>query len=127
MEVVDRERWHVGKEIPIAVIIMVLGVGLTNFVGWKLFEGKVESYITATNDRFIELHKLIQQREIQIYKMLDEKTKDRIQKSEVIQMFAVKDVQIEALTNSINRLYEASVSNNAVLQEILRNKPSGAN
>ena len=52
--------------------------------------------------------------------MLDEKTKDRIQKSEVIQMFAVKDVQIEALTNSIDRLYEASVSNNAVLQEILR-------
>ena len=127
MEVVDRERWHVGKEIPIAVIIMVIGVGLTNFVGWKLFEGKVESYITATNDRFIELHKLIQQREIQIYKMLDEKTKDRIQKSEVIQMFAVKDVQIEALTNSINRLYEASVSNNAVLQEILRNNPVGAN
>jgi len=29
-------------------------------------------------------------------------------------------VQIEALTNSIDRLYEASVSNNAVLQEILR-------
>ena len=127
MEVVDREKWHVGKEIPIAVIIMVLGVGLTNFVGWKLFEGKVESYITSTNGRFIELHKLIQQREIQIYKMLDEKTKDRIQKSEVIQMFAVKDVQIEALTNSINRLYEASVSNNAVLQEILRNNPVGAN
>ena len=120
MEVVDREKWHVGKEIPLAVIIVVLGVALTNFIGWKLFEAKVESYITATDSKFLEIHKLMQQRELQMYRMLDERTTDRVSKAEVIQMFATKDVQIEALTSSIDRLYEASVSNNAMLQEILR-------
>ena len=120
MEVVDREKWHVGKEIPLAVIVMLIGVVLAQYVGWKIFQASVDSYIASTDDKFLELHASNNRRDVQFLRLLDERTNDRISKAEVVQMFVVKDVQIEALTNSIDRLYEASVSNNAVLQEILR-------
>ena len=121
MEVVDREKWHVGKEFPLAVIVMLIGVVLSQYVGWKVFQNSVDAYIDATEDKFLELHASNNRRDVQFLRLLDERTDDRIGKGEVVQMFAIKDVQINALTSSIDRLYEASVSNNAMLQEILRN------
>ncbi len=103
-----REKWHVGKEIPISLILTLLLVVGSNIA----FKQQVEDFMLHTETRLEEM-----QRDIR------ERTADRIHSTTVREMFRTKDAEIKSLGVSVAKIENVVEGNTDLLQQILREMP----
>lgn len=103
------QKWHVGKEIPIAVIFAIVIAIISNYGMYKAFEQKMLSHIDRTDEKFIEMRAYV-----------DSRTADRIYGQTVREMFRTKDAEIKSLADAIDKMHTTQQAHTVILQEILR-------
>ena len=103
------QRWHVGKEIPIAVIVAIGIAILSNYGMYKAFEEKMLNHIDRADEKFLEMREYI-----------DSRTSDRIHGQTVREMFRTKDAEIRALATALDKMHSTQQAHTVLLQEILQ-------
>ncbi len=99
-------QWRLVKEVPLAVIIILVGIALTNIIAYFVFQDRMEIYIEVRDEQFEQYMVRTDKRFEAVYKTIAEKTKDRVHRTEVASEldkitseFRIRDVQINNLTS----------------------------
>lgn len=113
-------RWHIVKDIPITVLIMLATILASGITGFTVLKTEFREYRQSNDARILELRN-----------DLEERTKDRIHGTTVDAMFRSRDVEISALKKSIDgvnakveRVENKVSDNNRLLHQIWRELPS---
>lgn len=93
----EREKWHVGREVPLAVISTLCVMILAQIGTWQAFKNEVENYMEFQQDQRIEDIKTMRA-------YVEARTDDRIRGSQVHSMLEVRDVKHEALVKQVDRM-----------------------
>ena len=101
---------------PVNTLVTLIGLIFLGGVAWA----KVDSDNAATN-RKIDTTTII------LNEKIDDKTKDRITRTTVTQMFDVRDVQITAIVDDVKEIKDGQKENQKLLQQILREMPRKTN
>lgn len=117
------QRWHMDKTIPIAVIVTLVTYGLINMVAWYVFKSQVTVYMQNNDQKIAELVLAADRRNLEMRAYVNERTVDRITATQVRQMNKTTEVQINNVTNSVDRLNGSINLLNANLKEIWRALP----
>lgn len=125
IDMTDRraQRWHMDKTIPIAVIVTLVTYGLINMVAWYVFKSQVTVYMQNNDQKIAELVLAADRRNLEMRAYVNERTVDRITATQVRQMNKTTEVQINNVTNSVDRLNGSINLLNANLKEIWRALP----
>jgi len=108
-----KERWHVGREIPLAVIITLLIAFGGNIFAVGYFAQKVTSFMDWTKTEF-------SRQEIKI----DNMGADKVHRQTVLAMLETRDAKIDAINISLAALRTTMQANTALLQKILFERQS---
>ena len=94
-------HWRLVKEIPISVIVVLVGVILANVISYFVFQDRMQVYIEERDKYFSEYIIRIEKRFTTVEESIRVGTKERIYKNEALEMFKVRDVQIDAVNSNI--------------------------
>lgn len=113
-------HWHTSKAVSISTIIGMLALLVTGLMTFRDFTEEIRVMEERTTQISIAMDARHTARMDALVTLIETSTADRISRTTVDAMFQVKDMQIETLTESMNKLSAKMDKTNDLLTQLMR-------